>query len=211
MTVLVTLHQVDYALRYCDRVVALKAGGIAYDGLPRPGLGHDTLVGISMALSFRTPSGKERRHDHPSSNWPRWAAAHLSLAGCGRQGWPRRRKPRPAGRAAIFRAVDGVDPGDVGQYWQPILADMQKQTGLKIHSIFTPIIIRCWWKPCASRKPTRGGFPISRVSRRCAGAAARCLRAHSAQTASTATHRVLIVNAKSHLTLDKVLACNKDA
>jgi phosphonate transport system ATP-binding protein len=30
--VVVTLHQVDYALRYCDRVVALKAGKIAYDG-----------------------------------------------------------------------------------------------------------------------------------------------------------------------------------
>jgi phosphonate transport system ATP-binding protein len=28
----VTLHQVDYALRYCRRVVALKAGKVAYDG-----------------------------------------------------------------------------------------------------------------------------------------------------------------------------------
>jgi phosphonate transport system ATP-binding protein len=32
LTVVVTLHQVDYALRYCDRVVALKAGRIVYDG-----------------------------------------------------------------------------------------------------------------------------------------------------------------------------------
>jgi len=32
LTVVVTLHQVDYALRYCDRVVALKAGKIVYDG-----------------------------------------------------------------------------------------------------------------------------------------------------------------------------------
>ncbi|MDB5479604.1 MAG: phnC [Caulobacteraceae bacterium] len=45
MTVLVTLHQVDYALRYCDRVVALKAGRIAYDG-PSSGLGRDILVNI---------------------------------------------------------------------------------------------------------------------------------------------------------------------
>lgn len=30
--VIVTLHQVDYAIRYCDRVVALKAGRIVYDG-----------------------------------------------------------------------------------------------------------------------------------------------------------------------------------
>ena len=32
LTVLVTLHQVDHALRYCDRIVALKAGKIVYDG-----------------------------------------------------------------------------------------------------------------------------------------------------------------------------------
>lgn len=34
LTVVVTLHQVDYALRYCDRVVALKAGKVVYDGPP---------------------------------------------------------------------------------------------------------------------------------------------------------------------------------
>jgi phosphonate transport system ATP-binding protein len=31
-TVVVTLHQVDYAMRYCQRAVALKAGRIHYDG-----------------------------------------------------------------------------------------------------------------------------------------------------------------------------------
>ncbi len=32
MTVLVSLHQVDYAIRYCPRTVALKQGKIVYDG-----------------------------------------------------------------------------------------------------------------------------------------------------------------------------------
>ena len=32
ITVVVSLHQVDYAMRYCARVVALKAGRIVYDG-----------------------------------------------------------------------------------------------------------------------------------------------------------------------------------
>ncbi len=45
LTVLVTLHQVDYALRYCDRVVALKAGKIVYDGPPAT-LGKDRLIDI---------------------------------------------------------------------------------------------------------------------------------------------------------------------
>jgi phosphonate transport system ATP-binding protein len=45
LTVVVTLHQVDYALRYCDRVVALKAGKIVYDG-PASGLKRAKLIDI---------------------------------------------------------------------------------------------------------------------------------------------------------------------
>jgi phosphonate transport system ATP-binding protein len=45
LTVVVTLHQVEYARRYCDRVLALKAGQIAYDGLPE-GLDHKALSEI---------------------------------------------------------------------------------------------------------------------------------------------------------------------
>ncbi len=45
LTVLVTLHQVDYALRYCDRVAALKAGRLVYDG-PPAGLTRERLVEI---------------------------------------------------------------------------------------------------------------------------------------------------------------------
>lgn len=43
--VIVTLHQVDYALRYCDRVIALKAGQVVYDG-PAVGLDTQQLIGI---------------------------------------------------------------------------------------------------------------------------------------------------------------------
>lgn len=32
LTVLVSLHQVEYALKYCPRTIALRAGKIAYDG-----------------------------------------------------------------------------------------------------------------------------------------------------------------------------------
>ncbi len=45
LTLVVTLHQVDYAMRYCDRVVALKAGRIVYDG-PASGLDKDRLIDI---------------------------------------------------------------------------------------------------------------------------------------------------------------------
>ena len=45
LTVVVTLHQVDYALRYCDRVVALKAGVKVYDG-PASDLKREKLIDI---------------------------------------------------------------------------------------------------------------------------------------------------------------------
>lgn len=45
LTVLVTLHQVDYALRYCDRVVALKEGQVVYDG-PAGDLKTEQLIDI---------------------------------------------------------------------------------------------------------------------------------------------------------------------
>ena len=43
--VIVTLHQVDYAIRYCERVIALKAGKVVYDG-PSAGLDRPTLIDI---------------------------------------------------------------------------------------------------------------------------------------------------------------------
>ena len=45
MGVIVTLHQVDYAIRYCERVIALKAGRIVYDG-PTTGLDTKQLIDI---------------------------------------------------------------------------------------------------------------------------------------------------------------------
>jgi phosphonate transport system ATP-binding protein len=45
ITVLVSLHQVGYAVNYCRRVVALKAGVIVYDG-PSAALSADLLAEI---------------------------------------------------------------------------------------------------------------------------------------------------------------------
>ena len=45
IAVLISLHQVEYALRYCPRTVALKAGEIVYDG-PSSALTTDLLCAI---------------------------------------------------------------------------------------------------------------------------------------------------------------------
>jgi phosphonate transport system ATP-binding protein len=50
ITVLVSLHQVEYALRYCPRTIALKAGEIVYDG-PSSALTSELLCSIYDAES----------------------------------------------------------------------------------------------------------------------------------------------------------------
>jgi len=50
ITVLVSLHQVEYALKYCPRTIALKAGEVVYDG-PSRALTADFLNAIYGAES----------------------------------------------------------------------------------------------------------------------------------------------------------------
>ncbi|MBO6728575.1 MAG: phosphonate ABC transporter ATP-binding protein [Maricaulis sp.] len=45
LSVVVTLHQIGYAREYCDRIIALNAGQIVYDG-PRDALTQDKLIEI---------------------------------------------------------------------------------------------------------------------------------------------------------------------
>lgn len=66
MTVLVSLHQVDYALRYCPRTVALKDGRIIYDG-PSNALTPTflcELYGAEGATMFADIVGKPHAETH---------------------------------------------------------------------------------------------------------------------------------------------------
>jgi phosphonate transport system ATP-binding protein len=67
ITVLVSLHQVEYALSYCPRTIALQAGRIVYDG-PSAALSPGLLCSIYGAESsdlflqgFEHPSPSRRR------------------------------------------------------------------------------------------------------------------------------------------------------
>ena len=109
LTVIVTLHQVDYALRYCDRVVALKAGKVVYDGPPtgleaqaadrhlRPGI-RGRLLGRSARMIRRRP---------------RWAPpprAALALAACGKRATKKPRRRREP-RSSTFSILSAERPG----------------------------------------------------------------------------------------------------
>ncbi|PZR32672.1 MAG: phosphonate ABC transporter ATP-binding protein, partial [Ectopseudomonas oleovorans] len=59
----VTLHQVDYAVRYCQRAVALKGGRIHFDG-PTAGFNPDflnDLYGGDLDISLLLPQGQRPR------------------------------------------------------------------------------------------------------------------------------------------------------
>jgi phosphonate transport system ATP-binding protein len=66
-TVIVSLHQVDIAMKYCPRVVALKQGEIVYDGpasaLTAPLLRE--LYGVQADELLAPPSGEAQVHVLP--------------------------------------------------------------------------------------------------------------------------------------------------
>jgi len=67
MTVVVSLHQVDYAIRYCPRTVALKDGRIVYDGPSSaltPGFLRE-LYGAESASMFTDIGAKPRAEQPP--------------------------------------------------------------------------------------------------------------------------------------------------
>ena len=93
MGVLVTLHQVDYAIRYCNRVVALKGGKLVYDG-PATGLDHDRLVDI-YGPEFEDAFLEAKVGSAPAS--PVWLPPLQRLLPSSRSACPRRPRPRRPG------------------------------------------------------------------------------------------------------------------
>ena len=86
VTVVVSLHQVDHALRYCPRTVALRAGEVVFDGRSTDltpqrlkelyGSEHDIPVGD---MSMGKQAAEHARHGEPHLN----EAQVLRLGGAG--------------------------------------------------------------------------------------------------------------------------------
>jgi phosphonate transport system ATP-binding protein len=57
VTVLVSLHQVDYAFAFCPRTIALRAGEVVYDG-PTQALSAERLRALYGTQSDELPSGR---------------------------------------------------------------------------------------------------------------------------------------------------------
>jgi phosphonate transport system ATP-binding protein len=98
ITVLLSLHQVEYAMTYCPRTIALRAGKIVYDG-PSAALSPAMLCSVYGAESsdlfphgFDYPTGLRHRSNEP-------AATTLRLA----------QTERPAAQQVPQRAVASTD------------------------------------------------------------------------------------------------------
>lgn len=78
VTVVVSLHQVDVAIKYCPRVVALHQGQVVYDG-PSSALTPELLrelygVQVEELLAPSVPQPPSLPNPQPTAHTPVWAA-----------------------------------------------------------------------------------------------------------------------------------------
>jgi phosphonate transport system substrate-binding protein len=133
------------------------------------------------------------------------AAGALGLAGCGKSG--------PAGETrepneVRFSILSTESAASMGGYWAPILADMQKQTGLKVKPYFssnyTTLVTAMQYKQ--TEVGWFSNLPGLDAVRRANGEVfARTFD----PTGVDGYKSVVIVGAKSGITLDKLLKCDK--
>ncbi len=102
ITVLVSLHQVEYALRYCPRTIALRSGEVVYDG-PSSALTPSLLTSIygaeyeDLFAPSLEPAAAVHPHLYPTAlTTARSAAAHHCV--------PAAARARAAGDAERLRA-----------------------------------------------------------------------------------------------------------
>jgi phosphonate transport system substrate-binding protein len=133
------------------------------------------------------------------------AAAIVALAACGKAGPPRGAEPPGELR---FSVLSTEASQSMEQYWRPILADLSRQTGLKVTPFFSSnytLLIEAM----KFKKTDAGWFSnlsgLEAVRRGGGEVFARTFD----PTGVDGYTSVLIVNAKSKLTLDQVLKCDR--
>ncbi len=133
------------------------------------------------------------------------AAALLTLTACSKSG------PKSGAHAAKevrFSVLSTESTQNMSSYWQPILDDMQKQTGLKVTPYFSnnyTLLVEAM----RFKKTDAGWFSnqsgLEAVRRGGGEVFARTFNVMG----SDGYQSVIIVNAKSNLTLEKLLRCDK--
>lgn len=216
VTVVVTLHQIDYATKFCGRIIALKAGKIVYDG-PKDGLTRDRLIEIYGA-EFDEETGDAAPREEPVAppandnkgivaQVIQWAVALAMVIG---GGWALWDQSKPRIEADInFSILATENSQNLGARWKPFLDDMQKQTGLNIKPYFSsgyaPLVTAMQFGTTQvgwfSNKP---GYEVVKT-----GKAEVFLRSSDPSGIDGYTSNV-IVNARSTLTIEDLLKCERN-
>jgi phosphonate transport system substrate-binding protein len=131
--------------------------------------------------------------------------AMLSLASCGKKADAP--DPKAARTEVTFSILSAEKAQDIRVAWDPILADMEKQTGLKVHAFYAPnytalIEAMRFGKVQAGWFSNFAGLE---ASRRADGE----VFAHSSYYDGSKYTSIIIVKADSKLTAADLLKCNK--
>ena len=153
ITVLVSLHQVQFARRYCPRTVALRLGEVVYDG---PSDALDAADAQEPLRRRRGGDARRHRDDRRRDERPRGRGGASARRGIRLTAVPPRGDPPmktlfraalaavaiAAGAATAAQEINfGIISTDksaaIKSLWDPFIDDMQKQTGLKVNAFFS--------------------------------------------------------------------------
>lgn len=215
VTIAVVLHQIDYALKFCDRIIALKAGKIVYDG-PKEGLVRDRLVEIYGAEYDEESGGAAPLEETPAPTTKAansnvfMTAVQLGMAAClvlG-AGFALYNQTGIGKPDISFSILSTENSQNAVARWQPFLEDMNKQTGLNIKPYFQSnyaglVNAMIYGQTQVGWFSNKSGMEAVKSGR------AEVFLRSSDPSGIDGYQSILIVNAKSNITLDDVLRCDR--
>ncbi len=136
ITVVVTLHQVDYALRYCERIVALRRGTSSTTAAA------NSLITNVLTISTAALTASKRTRklpDIPSLGKRMNAKIIASLAFTSMFSLSTLLSPAHAKeqeKALNFGIISTESQQNLKPQWTPFLQDMEKKLGVKVNAFF---------------------------------------------------------------------------
>ncbi len=221
VSVVVCLHQIDLAIKYCNRIIALKNGQIVFDG-PKEALVKEKLIEIYGAEYDEETGAAAVKEEEPIIEKQTSLAEKLKNAGIIALGVLifgfacfslykqifKDKLSMSAKDEIAFSILATENSQNQQARWTPLLEDMRAQTGLKIKPYFQSgyaglVQAMNYGQTHFGWFSNKSGLEVVKL-----GNAEIFLRS-SDPSGVDGYNSVLIVNAKSKLDLDDVLKCDK--
>ena len=127
ITVVVSLHQVDVAVRHCRRVVALRAGRVVFDG-PPAALTPGVLADVYGDAAVAPRPEPERMKERPMLELTRRLAMLAAMA------TPFAAQAQTQEINVGIISTEGTQ--NLRSQWGPFLEDMQRAVGVKVNGFY---------------------------------------------------------------------------